>query len=105
MGATETVDWLYFDTTTDAVAELKNKNYKVWAVEQVDASVGLNTLGAVTQPTALILGNEVEGVSTQVLAMADGCIEIPQLGTKHSFNVSVAIGIVLWQMVWGNAIQ
>lgn len=105
LGATETVDWLYFDTTTDAVAELKNKNYKVWAVEQVDASVGLNTLGAVTQPTALILGNEVEGVSTQVLAMGDGCIEIPQLGTKHSFNVSVAIGIVLWQMVWGNAIQ
>lgn len=102
LGATETVDWMYFESTVEAVHELKNRNYKVCVVEQTDASISLDTLSKTTEAMALILGNEVEGVSHDVLDLANHCIEIPQLGSKHSLNVSVAAGIVLWQMVWGN---
>lgn len=101
LGATETIDWLFFDNTADAIIELKNRGYKVLAVEQAINSISLETIAAVDYPTALVFGNEVDGVDNEVLKLVDGCIEIPQLGTKHSLNISVAAGMVLWQFVWG----
>ena len=101
LGATETIDWLYFDTTTTAIIELQKRNYKVYAVEQVEHSISLEKMGAINTPTAVVFGNEVDGVDAEVLKLVDGCIEIPQLGMKHSLNISVAAGIVLWQLVWG----
>jgi tRNA G18 (ribose-2'-O)-methylase SpoU len=101
LGATETVDWLYFENTTDAITELKNRGYKVYAIEQVEASISLEKIEKKDTPIALVFGNEVEGVDNDVLKLVDNCIEIPQLGMKHSLNISVAAGIVLWKFVWG----
>lgn len=101
LGATETVDWIYFENTTQAIETLKANGYKVLAIEQVDNSVALNNIAATNSPVALVFGNEVEGVSNEALQLVDGSVEIPQLGTKHSLNISVAAGIVLWQFVWG----
>ena len=101
LGATETVDWIYYNTTTDAVNDLKNRGYKVYAIEQVESSISLEKF-ICNEPTAVVFGNEVDGVDDSVLKLVDGSIEIPQLGMKHSLNISVAAGIVLWQMVWGN---
>ncbi len=101
LGATETVDWLFFENTTDAIIELKNRGYNVLAVEQATNSISLETIAAVDSKTALVFGNEVDGVDNEVLKLVDGCIEIPQLGMKHSLNISVAAGMVLWQFVWG----
>ncbi len=98
LGATETVDWLYFPTTMEAVKELKEKGYKLFAVEQAEGSISLENFPLQNERTAIIFGNEVTGVDTEVLTLCDGCIEIPQLGTKHSLNVSVAAGIILWKM-------
>ncbi len=100
LGATETVDWMYYPTTIEAVMELKSKGYKVYAIEQTEGSVSLEkfSLGK-HQKVAVVFGNEVEGVQDDVLPLADGSIEIPQLGMKHSLNISVAAGIVLWEMV------
>ena len=102
LGATETVDWMYFPSAADAIKELKSKNYKIFAVEQTEGSIFLDKLKVDREErVALVFGNEVEGVSNQVLALCDACIEIPQQGMKHSLNISVATGIVLWQMVYG----
>ena len=101
LGATETVDWLYFDKTTDAVAALKDKGYKVFAIEQVEDSISLQNLPNNNDAIAVVFGNEVDGVDDEVLKLVDGSIEIPQLGMKHSLNISVAAGIVLWKLVWG----
>jgi len=98
LGATESVHWEHFATTTDAVNKAKELGYKVYAVEQVHNSTALNDVVA-QEYTALVFGNEVTGVNEEVLKIADGCIEIPQWGTKHSLNVSVSAGIVLWEMV------
>lgn len=100
LGATETVKWQYFSKTTEAVQSLKEKGYGIYAVEQVTDSYKLNQLA--TEPDeklALVFGNEVSGVDPEIIALSDGCIEIPQLGMKHSLNISVAAGIVLWEMV------
>ncbi len=100
LGATETVDWLYYSETTEAVAELKQRGYTVYAIEQTQGSISLEKFH--WQPEtklAIVLGNEVEGVADDVLKMADGSIEIPQLGMKHSLNISVAAGIVTWKLV------
>ena len=100
LGATETVDWLYFENTKDAVIELKKRGYKIFAVEQVENSIPLSTFNyQLSTNIAVVLGNEVEGVDTDILPLCDGCIEIPQLGMKHSLNISVAAGIVLWELV------
>ena len=100
LGATESVDWWYVQNTLDAVIDLKSKGYKVYAVEQVQGSISLEKFsGMKNAPVALVFGNEVEGVATEVIAACDACIEIPQKGMKHSFNISVAAGIVLWEMV------
>jgi len=97
LGATDTVDWLYFDHTTDAITALKESGYKIYAIEQVEHSISLEQFN-LTEKTAVVFGNEVEGVDSQVLQMVDGSIEIPQFGMKHSLNISVAAGIVLWKL-------
>jgi len=100
LGATETIDWIHLPTTLEAVQQLKAKGYKVFALEQAEGSVQLDQFTAASLfPLAIILGNEVEGVDADVLKLCDGCIEIPQFGMKHSLNVSVAAGIVLWEIV------
>lgn len=101
LGATETVDWLYFPTTFAAVLALKERGYKIFAVEQAEGSVSLEKFTGSNSKIAVVFGNEVEGVDSEVLKLCDGCIEIPQLGMKHSLNISVAAGIVLWEMVRG----
>jgi len=101
LGATETIDWLFFENTNDAIIELKTRGYNVLAVEQATNSICLETIIAVESKTALVFGNEVDGVDNEVLKLVDGCVEIPQLGMKHSLNISVAAGMVLWQFVWG----
>lgn len=100
LGATETIDWIHLPTTLDAVQQLKEKGYKVFALEQAEGSIPLDQFKATAHfPLAIVLGNEVEGVDAEVLKLCDGCIEIPQFGMKHSLNVSVAAGIVLWELV------
>lgn len=100
LGATESVDWIHFSTTAEAVVELKNKGYKVFAVEQTEGSISLEKFSSkADDKVAVVFGNEVEGVHDNVLTLVDGSIEIPQLGMKHSLNISVAAGIVLWEMV------
>ncbi len=97
LGATESVEWHHYENTRDALLELKEKGFLVTAIEQVDRSVSLEDFepkrGA---KYAFVFGNEIHGVSGDVLADMDGFIEIPQFGTKHSFNVVVSAGIVLW---------
>ncbi len=97
LGATETVEWHYLSTTIEAVNLLKEKGYKVFAVEQAEGSISLESF-AVEDNIAVVFGNEVEGVDNTVIAACNGCIEIPQFGTKHSLNISVAAGIVLWEL-------
>ena len=98
LGATETVEWKYFPTTVEAVRSLKAEGVAVYAVEQTEGSVPLQEFAA-GWPMAVVLGNEVDGVGQEALALCDGAIEIPQLGMKHSLNISVAAGIVLWELV------
>lgn len=100
LGATDSVHWQYFRTTNEALLQLKAKNYSIWAVEQVENSTPLSEYQHdKSQPLALVFGNEMNGVSDEALALADGCIEIPQFGTKHSLNISVSVGIVLWELL------
>lgn len=100
LGATETVTWKYFETTKEAVEDLRQKEYKVFAIEQVDKSISLEKLNEVkADKIALIFGNEVSGVEKETIELCDGCIEIPQYGMKHSLNISVAAGIVLWEII------
>lgn len=100
LGAEESVEWRYLQNTVDAVIELKTLGYTVLCVEQVKGSIMLNCFIPETDKKyALVLGNEVKGVEQQALNMSDGALEIPQFGTKHSLNVSVATGVVLWEMI------
>lgn len=99
LGATETVDWIYFPTAVEAIEQLKNKGYKVFGVEQTEGSISLQKFSTnQNDKIAVVFGNEVEGVQDDVLKLVDGSIEIPQLGMKHSLNISVAAGIVLWEI-------
>lgn len=97
LGADETVPWRYFKTTEDACRELKVMGYRIFAVEQIEGSVMLQDFKAVPN-MAFILGNEVDGVGEAVLPFCDGALEIPQQGTKHSLNVSVCSGIIMWDV-------
>lgn len=99
LGATDTIDWMYFATTKEAVEQLKQRGYKIYAIEQTEGSISLEKFKQPEVPMAVIFGNEVEGVNSELLPLCDGCIEIPQLGMKHSLNISVAAGIVLWELV------
>ena len=98
LGATETVNWLYYPTTKEAIEDLKKFDYTILAIEQVAGSESLDQFNNTDRKLAIVLGNEVEGVDADALAICDGCIEIPQLGMKHSLNISVAAGIVLWKL-------
>ena len=99
LGAELTVDWKYFEQTLDAVKALQEDGYMVYAIEQAHGATMLNDLQLPKhQKTAIIMGHEVFGVQQEVVDAADGCIEIPQYGTKHSLNVSVTAGIVMYEI-------
>lgn len=108
LGAEDSVSWRYFKDTQEAVRHLHDEGFTVWSVEQVEGStkLGIDPLpDHASQPAAtghqpkeaVILGNEVKGVQQSVVDMSDGCLEIPQFGTKHSLNVSITAGIVIWE--------
>lgn len=97
LGATESVEWKHFNSTSEAIDNLKNNNYQIVSLEQTAESISLLLFQPFKSAKyALVFGNEVKGVDQQVINMSDTCIEIPQFGTKHSFNVAVSAGIVLW---------
>ena len=99
LGAEDTVDWQYVDNAVEAVDNLKQSGYFVYSVEQCEGSVMLDELVLdKSKKYAVVLGNEVKGVQQEVINHSDGCIEIPQYGTKHSLNVSVTAGIVIWDL-------
>lgn len=98
LGAENSVDWIYIQDTKEAIGKLKNEGYTICAIEQAERSILLGNFEIDdTKKYAIILGNEVKGVSQDVVNMCDYCIEIPQYGTKHSLNVSVAAGLVIWE--------
>lgn len=96
IGANETVDWKYYKTSVEAITDLKSTGYYCVGVEQTTASQDIRHF-EFKYPLALVFGNEVNGISDEILPLLDAFIEIPQYGTKHSFNVSVCAGIVLWE--------
>lgn len=99
LDAEKSVDWEYFEKTEEAVKKLQQEGYKVYAVEQVENSIPLPDFQPGTnEKLALVFGNEVKGVQQKVVNLCNGAIEIPQYGTKHSFNISVSAGIVLWDI-------
>ncbi len=99
LGATESVDWEYHEDTAAAITELKQKGYRILSIEQAESAISLeNIFLSENQKYALVFGNEVRGVDQKVLDLSDDCIEIPQHGTKHSLNISVAAGIVIWEV-------
>ena len=99
LGATETVAWEHFDNVLDALTALKKDNVITLAIEQVESAIFLQDFKVdASKKYALVFGNEVHGVAQEAVALCDGCIEIPQLGTKHSLNISVSAGIVVWDL-------
>lgn len=99
LGATESVDWRYCPRVEEAMAGLRNAGFRIYAVEQTDESIFLQDfIPGKEEKLAVVFGHEVFGVKDEVLKIADGCIEIPQFGTKHSFNVAISAGIVLWDI-------
>jgi 23S rRNA (guanosine2251-2'-O)-methyltransferase len=97
LGATQSIAWTYYETPVEAIEQLRKDGYKIIAIEQAENSLMLNTfIPQKTEKYALIFGNEVNGVSDEAMELIDACIEIPQFGTKHSFNIVVSAGIVLW---------
>lgn len=99
LGGEDSVAWRYFPTATEAVESLHNDGFFVYSIEQVEGSTKLQNLQLDTDRRyAIVLGNEVKGVHQEVVDMSDGCLEIPQFGTKHSLNVSVTAGMVIWEV-------
>jgi tRNA G18 (ribose-2'-O)-methylase SpoU len=100
LGAEETVSWKHVKTAAEAIEELRWQGYKVFAVEQAENSCELQALNFEQgQKIAVVFGNEVTGVEQSTIHLCDGCIEIPQLGMKHSLNIATAAGVVLWELV------
>lgn len=100
LGAEESVTWKYFKTSAEALIDLKQQGYRVFAAEQVENSIPLQQINfTADEKWAVVFGNEVTGVEQSTIADCDGCIEIPQLGMKHSLNIAVAAGVVLWELV------
>ena len=98
LGAEDVVEWRYFESTDDAVAMLRKEGYRIYAIELCDGSIALQDFETCDgEKYAVILGNEVKGVQQSVVDASDGAIEIPQFGTKHSLNVSVTAGMVIWE--------
>lgn len=99
LGATQSINWEYYATPLQAIEQLRANGYRIIAVEQAENSMMLQDFAVIEgEKYALIFGNEVNGVSDEVMNVIDGCIEIPQFGTKHSFNIVVSAGIVLWDL-------
>jgi 23S rRNA (guanosine2251-2'-O)-methyltransferase len=99
LGATESVHWEYREETTQLIRELKEQDYRIFSIEQAEGAVTLDQIQLRgNQKYALVFGHEIRGVKQEVVDMSDQCIEIPQYGTKHSLNVSVAAGIVIWEL-------
>jgi 23S rRNA (guanosine2251-2'-O)-methyltransferase len=97
LGAEKTVPWLHFENTKDAVLHVREKKCRIYAVEQAESSIDLNDfIPDNDMPYAFVFGNEVNGVAQEIVNLADACIEIPQFGCKHSFNIAVTTAIVLW---------
>lgn len=101
LGATETVSWQHFPDVAEAINAAREAGYTIMVVEQAHGSISLQQVQQTDKKIALVFGNEVSGVSDAALAAADACIEIPQWGSKHSLNISVTIGVVLWELVRG----
>ena len=100
LGATETVEWKFFSKATEAIAALTTAGYSVFAIEQVENSIPLHLFSRNNvEKLAVVFGNEVSGVGEEALKLCNGAVEIPQAGMKHSLNISVAAGIVLWELV------
>ena len=100
LGSTETVTWKHFSTAQESISQLKNEGFTICAVEQAEPSIRLsNAAGLLDKKLAVVFGNEVEGIQSDVLQLCDVCMEIPQAGMKHSLNISVAAGMVLWELV------
>ncbi|MFI5185524.1 MAG: RNA methyltransferase [Chitinophagales bacterium] len=100
LGADETMDWKYFKKITDALEELRREEYRIFAIEQAVNSHMLQQMEfGKNEKLAIIFGNEVTGVEQSTIELTDGCIEIPQLGMKHSLNIATAAGVVLWELV------
>jgi 23S rRNA (guanosine2251-2'-O)-methyltransferase len=100
LGAEETVEWKYFKTTGEAIELLKAKKYKVYAVEQAEGSYKLHAAAfRQNEKIGVVFGNEVSGVEQSTIQLCEGCIEIPQLGMKHSLNIATAAGVVLWELI------
>ena len=97
IGATQSMNWEHKKQTLEVVKALKLENYKIVAVEQAEGSVPLQSVDSQADKIALVFGNEVNGVSEEVMKLVDQCVEIPQFGTKHSLNISVCLGIVVWE--------
>jgi tRNA G18 (ribose-2'-O)-methylase SpoU len=99
LGATESVAWKYFSSTADAVKELRDRDYSIIAIEQAEGAIKLQDISPEPgKKYALVFGHEINGVDQNIVDICDKCVEIPQFGTKHSFNIAVSAGIVLWQM-------
>lgn len=100
LGAEETVSWKHFTNAAEAIAELRPSGYNVYAAEQAEGSYKLNAIAfEPEEKIAVVFGNEVTGVEQSTIALCDGCLEIPQLGMKHSLNIATAVGVVLWELV------
>lgn len=100
LGAEESVQWKYFKTSAEAIEELKAEGFKVFAIEQTEGSIKLQAVNYKhNEKIAIIFGNEVTGVEQTTIQLCDGCIEIPQLGMKHSLNIATAAGVVLWEFI------
>ncbi len=99
LGADLTVPYRHFQSEEEAIQTLKKEGFTVYGIEQTTGSVSLEKVAWNRNPIALVVGNEAQGISDSVLPLLDGTIEIPQFGTKHSLNVSVAAGIVLWHFI------
>ena len=99
LGSTDSVVWKHYATTLDAVNELKNTDYSVYAIEQTESSIMLNDFTPKEgEKLAIVFGNEVKGVQQEVIDASEGVIEIPQVGTKHSLNIDVSAGVVIWDL-------
>ena len=99
LGATESVAWKYFSKTSDAINELRDSGYRIIGIEQAEGSVELQNMEINKgEKYALVFGHEVNGVNQDILNLCDHCVEIPQFGTKHSFNIAISVGIVLWEL-------
>jgi 23S rRNA (guanosine2251-2'-O)-methyltransferase len=96
IGAENSVNWEYHKNTLDVIQQLKNEGYFIYAIEQAIGSVSLKDIEYPNQPIAFVMGNEIDGVQQEVIDSCHACLEIPQLGTKHSFNVAVTCGMILW---------